>query len=101
MSASEILSPHWRQRSTPGGAVEPVIPEVVFPSAGIAACGREASAVTPLESSHRNASSLIPLDLGAAQLQRSVYKAPLLGGLLRKFFNGLFPCAPPLLCFFG
>ena len=34
-------------------------------------------------------------------LQRSAYKPLLLGSLLRKFFNGFFPCAPPLLGFFG
>jgi hypothetical protein len=30
-------------------------------------------------------------------LQRSAYKPLLLGSLLRKFFNGFFSCAPPLL----
>lgn len=37
----------------------------------------------------------------ARALQRSAYKPLLLGNLLRKFFNGFFPCAPPLLRFFG
>src|SRR5262245_44909713 len=39
--------------------------------------GREASAVTPLESGHRNASSLSPLDLGAATSKEFLQGAPL------------------------